>query len=232
MKLLSVLLIGLADKHKDLLHKKLSNIDSLRLAIHYAEMKNAEAVFTEYKNHLDVVLFSDKMPASVIVKLTRVFRAVNTIIPIFILSKQSEARVPGNYRKAGVDDVLNIAEIETPIFSWTFMSAVEHAILKKKAKEYDILNKRLRHTNESLANLMHEINNPLSVIRLTMYHLEDPDLPQDKKETFLRLLVGSLEKIDAHMKELRGIRRQLNGEKASSAKILSINPALNISASK
>jgi signal transduction histidine kinase len=232
MKLLRVLLINSGTQQKEILHQKLSSNSSIKLAITDAGVKNAETIFNESKTHLDVVLFSDKMPASVILKLAKIFRGFDTIIPIFILSKQSEAQVPRRYRQAGIDDVLNIAEIDTPLFSWTFMSAVEHAILKKKAREYDCIYKRLRHTNESLANLMHEINNPLSVIRLTMYHLEDPAIPREKKEMFFKLLVSSLEKIDIYMKELRAIRRQLNGEKAASAKILSINPALNLSAIK
>ena len=232
MKLLRVLLINSAAPQKDLLRYKLLSSDAIKLAITDAGIKNAETTFIESKARLDVILFGDKIPATVVVKLTKIFRGFDTIIPVFILSKQSEAQVPRNYRKVGVDDVINIAEIETPLFSWTFMSAVEHAILKKKAREYDVIHKRLMHTNESLANLMHDINNPLSVIRLTMYHLEDLLLPADKKGMFLKLLVSSFEKIDAHMKELRAIRRQLNGERISSAKILSINPALNISATK
>jgi len=230
MKSLRVLLIETQNSNKLSLKKKLLNLNSIKLIITDAEITNAEAIFKDAGDRLDVILFSKQISSSAILHLTKIFRAHNTIVPIFILSKQSEAKVPRKYNKVGVDDVLNIAEINTPLFGWTFMSAVEHAILKKKAKEYDVLYHRLKATNDSLASLMHEINNPLSVIRLAMYHLEDPNLPVGKKETFLKILLGSLEKIDIHMKELRSIRRQLNFEKAPSAKILSIKPALNISA--
>jgi len=229
MKSLRVLLIEAAHSDISLLRKKILEIRSIKLKVTDADVKNAEVIYKDNSDRLDVILFSERIPASAIVHLTKNFRLDNTIIPIFIFSKQSEPKVSRKYQKAGIDDILNVVEIDTPLFPWTFTSAVEHAILKKKAKEYDNLQQRLKIANESLTSLIHEINNPLSVIRLAMYHLEDTGLTLDKKETFLKLLLNSLEKIDGNMKELRAIRNQLNGnERLSSSKIYSIKPALNI----
>lgn len=132
--------------------------------------------------------------------------------PILLLTRQSEARVPLKYKKIGIDDMLNIAEIQTPLFLWTFQSTMTQIADRNKAKEFDIVKDRLRRASKSLAFVTHEINNPLSVIRLALYHLESGKLPQNKKKVFFKLLVDNIEKVDTQMKELYTIRRQLSSD--------------------
>ena len=232
MKLRKVLLIENTKAQAELLTKKLSDLDSLKFMITTALTSNGASAYNDCSDRLDAVLFGEKVPPKAILQLTKAVRTHNSVIPIFLLSRQSEARVSRKYRIAGIDDVLNVAEIETPLFTWTFMSAVEHAVLKKKAKEYDVLNHRIKLIGDSLATLVHDINNPLSVIRLAIYHLENPKLSIDKKETFLRLLVNNVERLDVQMKELRTIRMQLHGNREQTANILSLKPPLNLTATK
>ena len=160
-------------------------------------------------------------PATVI-DLTKLVRLRQSELPIFKLTLESEAKLPHKLDQAGVDDMMNIAEIATPLFTWTFQSMLEHADVHKKAKEYDILRHRLEHVSESIGNVIHEINTPLSVIRLTLYHLEKPDLPPEKRESFTKLLAENLQKVDDSMGTLRSIRRQLGEDTSFLAKILSL----------
>ncbi|MBA4312032.1 MAG: hypothetical protein C0417_05330 [Chlorobiaceae bacterium] len=230
MRFLRIFLIENTVSRADNLRKKLSQIETIRFSVTTSIVKDTEETFKDVADQIDVILFGEKVRSSRIVELAKLFRSNNTVIPIFLLTNQSEARVQRKYRIAGVDDTLNISEIETPLFPWTFTSTVEHAVLKKKAKEYDALNDRLRKINESLASFMHDMNNPISVIRLAMYHLDNPELPHDKRETFLKILVTNVEKLDIHMQDLRNIRRQLSNKKSPTAKILSLKNPLLLSA--
>lgn len=232
MKILRVLLIENTQPHASGLHRKLTQLESIRFVVTHSFVKNAESVFKDSSDRLDVILFSERVPSTFIIHLTKFIREYNLVIPIFILTKQSEARVTRKYRTVGVDDTVNIAEIDTPLFAWTFMSTVEHAGLKKKAREYDILNHRLKKINESLSTLIHDINNPLSVIRLAMYHLDNPKISLEKKEIFLKLLVNNVERLETQMKDLRTIRHQLHGRELHTAEILSLTLPSQVSAQK
>jgi len=232
MKFLRVFLIDTTQLRLEVLRRRLSSVESIKVVVPVVVSGNVEGTYRDVMGQVDAIVFSDSVSSKAILQLTQMFRSHGIIIPIFILQKQSEAQVPRKLRKIGVDDVLNIYEIDTPLFSWTFVSAVEHALLKRKAKEFDGLNRRLKFTSESLANMIHAVNTPLSIVRLAMYHLEDPALPSDKRETFLRILVNGLQKIDLHMKELYAIRRHLNGEQTASPNVLSITPPKNASVSR
>jgi signal transduction histidine kinase len=222
MKAVRVLLVDTTDKYKKLLEKGQQTADSIKLSITHAGARNAEPLFRESRGEFDIVLLGDKLASSSVVQMARVFRSLNAVIPIFLLTSQVSAQLPQSYRKSGVDDVMDAREIDSPLFTWTFISTVEHTALRKKAQEYDLLNNRLRSVDDSLSTVIHEINNPLSVIRLALYHLSNPDLSKSKRETFLKFLQDNIDRVDSHMKELRLIRRQLGGETATRAKIISI----------
>jgi len=211
MKSFRVLLVDTCENSALTLKRKLLNLSSGKFIVTPVGVKNAEMIFQDIANQLDLLLFNETIPAAAIIRLARDFRSRSTVVPIFLLSRISEPGISRKMRDAGIDGVVNSVELETPLSSWTFMSIIEHTMRKRKAREYDVLRNRVRNINKSLANLMHDINNPLSVVRLAVYHLEKTDIPEDKKETFLRLLVNNLDKLDAHLKELTVIRRQLNG---------------------
>ncbi|MDI6766811.1 MAG: hypothetical protein QME52_08325 [Bacteroidota bacterium] len=227
MKPLRIFFVDKINSHSEALKNKLSNVESVKFLVSMAGIKNAGPTFAESGNRFDVILFGEKVAASIVIRLTKIFRSHNIVIPIFILTKQSEARVARKYRTIGIDDMLNIADIDTPLFSWSFMSAIEQAMLKKKASEYDVLHRRLKRINSTLSSLVHDINNPLSVIRLAMYHLDNPKLSIEKKETFMKMLINNIERLDNQMKELRIIRRQLNGDSTTEPKVLAFKPNID-----
>lgn len=211
MKLFRVLLIDTCENSALALKRKLLHLSSGKFIVTPVGVKNAEMTIQDTASQLDLLLLNDTIPSTSIIRIARNFRSRSNVIPVFLLSRVSEPGISRKMRDAGIDGTVNSVELETPLSSWTFMSIIEHTMRKRKAREYDILHNRVRNINKSLANLMHDINNPLSVVRLAVYHLEKTDVPADKKETFFRLLVNNLDKLDIHLKELTVIRRKLNG---------------------
>jgi signal transduction histidine kinase len=224
MKPLRVLLIDATSAYKKILETQTSGADSVRYSVTLTGAKQAESTFTDVSDRLDTVLFGERIAPSVVLALARVFHTKKPALPIFVLTKQSEARLPRKYMQAGVDDVLNVADFGTPLFSWTFTSAVENATLRKKARAYDVLHHRLRLVSHSLATLIHDITNPLGIVRLALYLLEKPELPQEKQETFFKLLIDNLKRLEGRMSMLYTIRRQIDGNGTTSAKILAFKP--------
>jgi signal transduction histidine kinase len=158
---------------------------------------------------IGAIVFGEKVSSSTVVQYSRTFRTRGVQCPILVLTRQSEAGVPRNYQRAGVDDVLNASDMQTPLFSWMFTSTLRQAEMRKKAKEFDALQSRLASANHSLAFITHEINNPLSVIRLALYHLEAPDLTRARREVLLRMVADNIEKVHTQLDQLRGLRRLL-----------------------
>ncbi len=228
MKPLKIFYVDKINSHSEVLKNKLSTVDTDKFIVSLASIKNSESTFADDIDHFDVILFGEQVVARIVIRLIKIFRSHNSVTPIFILTKQSEARVARKYRTIGVDDMLNIADIDTPLFSWSFMSAIEQAMLRRKASEYNVLQRRLKQFNSALSSLVHDINDPLGVIRLAMYHLDNSNLPLEKKDIFLKMLINNIERLDTQMKELRTIRRQLNSNTPAGQKVLAFKPNINV----
>lgn len=223
MKSIRILLIDSTAARKNLLEKRLGVSEPVKFVVQAVSARQAHSVYEDLGDQFDIVLFGEKIPPGTVTQLTKLIRSHTMIAPIFVFTNLAEAPLPRRFKAAGVDDMLSVAEIDTPIFSWSFISTVEQAVLRKKAKEYDVLHRRLHTIGDSLRFIIHEINNPLSVIRLAMYHLENPELSRTKRETFFKLLLQNIEKVDARIRDLYTVRRQLGGE-AIATKIMSIRP--------
>jgi nitrogen-specific signal transduction histidine kinase len=215
MKSFRVLLIDTCENSALALKRKLLHLSSGKFIVNPVGVKNAEMTIQDIAHQLDLLLINETIPATTIIRLVIDFRTRSTVVPVFLLSRVSEPGISRKMRDAGVDGIVNSVELETPLSTWTFRSIIEHTMRKRKAREYDVLHNRVKNINTSLANLMHDINNPLSVVRLAVYHLEKTDVSADKKETFIRLLVNNLDRLDDQLKELTAIRRQLNGGTSS-----------------
>lgn len=209
MQVLKVLLIDTTKNTKKLLDEKRFSSDSMRLMIRMAGTGFKVAEEENLHANTDAVIFGEKVPAATIGAMAKAFRAAGLDVPIFMLSRQSEARVPQKLMKAGVDDILNTVEIQTPLFLWTFQSTITQVADRRKAHDFDVIRERMRRANKSLAHVTHEINNPLSVIRLAIYHLENAKLPKTKKRAFFKILVDNIDKVNLQIKELYVIRREL-----------------------
>mgnify|MGYP003340815537 CR=1 FL=1 len=209
MQVLKILLIDTTKNTKKLLDEKRLASDSMRLMIRMAGTDFKPAEEENLHANTDAVLFGEKVPAATVGAITKELRAAGLDVPVFMLNRQSEARVPQKLLKAGVDDIINTVEIQTPLFLWTFQSTVTQVADRRKAHDFDVIRERMRRASKSLAHVTHEINNPLSVIRLAIYHLDNAKLPKAKRAAFFKILADNIDKVNVQIKELYAIRREL-----------------------
>ena len=209
METIRILLIDSCDTFKTVIEASSMMADSPNFEVTIIEPRKDPAAVGTVGEDVGAIVFGEKVSSSTVVQYSRTLRSRGMQAPILVLTRQSEAGVPRNYQRAGVDDMLNAADINTPLFSWTFTSTLRQAAIKKKAKEFDALKGRLTSANQSLAFITHEINNPLSVIRLALYHLEAPDLTGARRAVLLRMVADNIEKMNAQLDQLRTVRRFL-----------------------
>ena len=197
------------DQTRTLLQHNLVNDGSGGTTITRLRPRTKTKVFTGAASVADIVVFGVRVTEKSIIRLATTIRAAGLTIPIFVLTEKSENGIVRQFKKAGVDDMLHVAEINTPLIAWTFMSSLKQAEVKKKATEFDQLSDQIKGINNALAFITHEINNPLSVMRLAMYHFEHITLTPEKRKSLLKIISDSLDKIQSQTEELRNVRRAL-----------------------
>ncbi len=210
---IKILLIDKTASTKNALEKSPVGRTSAPLDVTLLPSRNGHGAGDPLEVTTDVILLGESMSRKKIIEHSAKFRARGFACPILLLTKQSEARLAPVFQQAGVDDLLNIAEIGTPLFSWTFTSTLRQVNERRKASEYDYLRDRLSAIKRSLSTLMHDLNNPLSVIRLAVYHLENTKPTKSRRDLYHSLMIENVEKIEEKLKELYHIRRLLTIEK-------------------
>jgi signal transduction histidine kinase len=209
MEMVHILLIDTSSTFKKLLEATSNGSESAQFDVTLIQPRGDVETLSEVSRKADAIVFGEKLPTSTVVQFSRSVRERGVRAPILVLTKQSEAGVPRNYQKAGVDDMFNVAEMKTPLFSWTFMSTLRNAETKKKAKEFDTLQDRLKSANQTLAFITHEINNPLSVIRLALYHLQGDAASKGRRDALFQMLSENVDKVNKQLDQLRSVRRLL-----------------------
>ncbi len=163
----------------------------------------------------DIVIFGYRLREQTVLQMTSLIRSQGHSTPIFVLTKEYNAGVPQKYKKAGVDERLSVNELKSPLLSWTLMSSMRMAEVRKKAGDFDTLKNRLLTLSETLAYITHEINNPLSVMRLALYHLQSYQLDDGRRDMLMKILSENIDKVQLQMDELRSVRRQMGGKVGS-----------------
>jgi signal transduction histidine kinase len=217
MEPLKVLLIDNSDTTKEALDRAPSARSSPDLDVTLVPARNGNGHAGNTLAGADVILLGEKLSRKKVVEWTGKLRSMGYGCPILMLTRQSEARLPLALQEAGIDDVLNIADISTPLFSWTLTSTLQAIVERRKASEYDYLRDRLNSIKHSLTLLMHELNAPLSVIRLAAYHLENSKPTRSKRDLYHSMMVENIERIENKLKDLYHIRRLLTIERKVNA---------------
>lgn len=210
---IKILLIDKTASTKNALEKSPVGRSSAPLEVTLLRSRNGNGSGDPLEVSADVILLGESMSKRKVIEHSGKLRARGFACPILLLTKQSEARLSPTFQRAGVDDFLNIAEIGTPLFSWTFTSTLRQINERRKASEYDYLRDRLSAIKRSLSSLMHDLNNPLSVIRLAVYHLENSKPSKTRRDLYYSLMIENVERIEEKLKELYHIRRLLTIEK-------------------
>lgn len=208
MEPIKILLIDLSPATKEALDRAPLGRASPELDVTLVSARNGHGEAVQ-PPAADVIFLGEKLSRKKVIEWTGKLRAMGYGCPLLLLTRQSEARLPAAYHEAGVDDLLNIADISTPLFSWTFTSTIRAIIERRKASEYDYLRDRLNSIKRSLSTLMHDLNTPLSVIRLAVYHLEHSKPPRAKRDLYHSLMIENVERIEDKLKDLYHIRRLL-----------------------
>ena len=213
MEALRVLLIDNSVTAKEALDRAPIARSSRELDVTLVSARNGNGQAGQPLAGADVILIGEKLSRKKVLEWSAKLRSMGYGCPILLLTRQSEARLPAAFHEAGVDDLLNIADISTPLFSWTFSSTIQAVVERRKASEYDYLRDRLNAIKRSLSALMHELNTPLSIIRLAVYHLENSNPTRGKRDLYHSVMVENIERIESKLKDLYHIRRLMTIER-------------------
>ncbi|HZY09957.1 MAG TPA: hypothetical protein VFF29_02285, partial [Bacteroidota bacterium] len=115
MDTIRVLLIDTNGEIKNLIEDQFKD-SSVNLSVTLMNPKKTREGFKPKCDQFDVILFGEKLSPSVIIQSSQEIRSINTTIPLLVLTRESEAKVSRNFQKVGIDDVLNIVDLSTPLF--------------------------------------------------------------------------------------------------------------------
>ena len=215
METMRVLAIGTSPKFKALLEAAPVASEATKFEVTALAPRTKRAALEAAGKTVEAIVFGEHVPSPTVVRFSRVFRSRGITAPIVVLTWETGNGVPENYRRAGVDDMLNVAEVNSPLFSWAFMSAVRFSETENKLREFNSLRSRLKDANEILAMIAHEINNPLIVIRLALFHLENPEMTKSRRIALFRMLSENVDRVDTQVEQLRQVRRILGDGSAA-----------------
>jgi DNA-binding NtrC family response regulator len=216
MNTIHLLLIENTLSIKPQLEHSLRTIENESFKIEEAKPRNAEKVFRSAKKSIDVILFGEKIPAATILRLTKKFRRKNSGLNVIIFTRQSEAHISTKFQRAGVDDILNVMEINTPVFGWTFISTLQHTGMKKKAEEFETIRERLAQVNRQLEDITGEMTKPIGNLRTATKAING------KRPAISKILEENIMLMEDHLSELHEIREQLDKESKIINKFLAV----------
>ncbi|MBU1298345.1 MAG: hypothetical protein KJ963_06305 [Bacteroidetes bacterium] len=199
--------------------KKLSDALKVKVILDRSNFKSLDSFDAAKSVIYDVALIGEKVSETKGIQITKYLRSQKFRMPIIHLTNIAEASLTHPQQNAGADDILNITEIDSPIFSWTFNSILKKADVTKKAEEFDLILQSFVEINKCLADITHEINNPLGIIRLALFQLQSKDITDEKKAQYLQVVNDSIGKIEDQIKSLRLIREKMKSEQSILRKV-------------
>ena len=69
--------------------------------------------------------------------------------------------------------------------------------------------RKVRELDSQLRELVHEINNPLGIIRMATYFLENSRVDESKRLQYYRAINENIDKVEDVLKRLRELRETL-----------------------
>jgi signal transduction histidine kinase len=222
MNSLYIAIVEPTDLQTEILEKQLSSALKEKTILQRINLKEFESSLPSIQHIYDLVLIGEKNSPQKAIHAAKSLRQNNYTMPILLLTIQSEAKLSHNQTAAGIDDFLNIVEITLPTFSWTLTSLLKKTEIQKKADEFDEIRHDFIDINQQLAAITHEINNPLGVIRLALFQLQNK-LGSDKNfDKYTHMIADNVVKIETQIKQLRDVREKMRTNQTILGKILSI----------
>ena len=124
----------------------------------------------------------------------------------------AQQKISRLWQKAGR---LKGGKAEGPEAADCFLSAFSPCSLQVQSGSRLYVQSRLKDANEILAMIAHEINNPLIVIRLALFHLENPEMTKSRRIALFRMLSENVDRVDTQVEQLRHVRRILGDGSAA-----------------
>jgi len=214
MKTIRILLFDNTPTLKQLIEQQLHDVDSMRISIDSIGTKDPQRIEDVSHQSWDLVLFSEKLSATTISRLAKSLNGAGTGAHTVVLTTQSEAMVPKTLKKAGIGEMLNLADVRSPLFRWTFTSMLKQAEMKKKSENFDFIHTQLQKINQNITEITRSISNPLLTIFTTLDGISDPDLSEEKRQFLLAVLKNNVNQLNKQVKRLHSVRRELNSEKS------------------
>lgn len=206
----------------ELMENQLSSVLGEKTILQRRSLKEFENSLLTIQPIYDLVLIGEKNTSSKSIHIAKLLRMNNYNMPILLLTNQSEAKLSHTQSVSGIDDILNIAEITLPTFSWTLTSVLKKSELQKKAEEFDELRHELIDINTQLSEITHEINNPLGVIRLAIFQIQNKLGSNENFNKYIQMINDNTSKIESQIKQLREVREKMRTNQNILGKILSI----------
>ena len=214
MKTVRILLVDNTPALKQLMEQQLRDVDSMNVSIDRISTRDTGAIENVRKQTWDMVVFSDKIPSVTVARVSKSLNGTAAAAHTVVLTTQSEARVPKSLKKAGIVEMLNLADVRSPLFRWTFTSMLKKAEVRKKSENFDVLCSQIQKANNHLGTIVNSCTDPLGTIRTTLEAINMPELPEEKREFLLELLKDNVDKIGAQVEQLHKVQSELTAEAA------------------
>jgi signal transduction histidine kinase len=222
MNSLYIAIIEPTELQTETLERQMSIALREKTIIQRINIKHIKDSTTDAGTIFDIVLIGEKNSTQKAIHAAKLLRENGYSMPLLLLTNISEAKLSHNEKNAGIDDVLDIVEIASPTFSWTLTSLLKKSEINKKAEEFDAIRRNFIAINSQLADITHEINNPLGVIRLALFQLQSKIGTDENVQKYLPMINDNLSKIDNQIKMLRETREKMKSYQTILGKIISI----------
>jgi CheY-like chemotaxis protein len=219
MTTIQILLIDDKTTIKPPLEHSLTSIESASFHVDFLLARDSERYLRASRKMYDVILLGEKLSESMIVKLARLLRKKGSAAHIILLTRNTDEEISPRLRRAGIDDLLNVAEINTPIFGWTFLSTLSYADSRKGAEGFLALQKRLHTIHDSMKHVSNGMRAPIRLLRALLSKMKGQELTDRARKTVLSMdkAVGG---IDRGLEEMLELRERLERETKLFNKIL------------
>lgn len=162
-----------------------------------------------FRTDSDIVLLSEKLTESETITITSKIRCIGNSVPIIRLTRVSEAKLSRKLSRAGVDVMLNIADLKTPIFAWTLTSLLSSSESQRKGNGVPRLRDRVQICSQELAELAYKLNNELAAVRLAVHQLRSYDPIPATRAKLLSLIEKKLAQIEVKTNQVDAIGHRL-----------------------
>jgi len=188
-----------------LVEHTLSHSQVAEFSVHWVTNGGDAVRVAETQKDIDLILMDYFLPGDNGLEVTRLLRERGVQIPIVFLTTNKNLTVAVEVMKLGVEDYLVKEEVLTPILGEAIVGVIEQTQWRKRLAELEMSKRRLEAIQELTVTLSHEINNPLTTLKLTVDALLKSH-PNDDSTKYLTIMRESILRIEEKVQKLRALR--------------------------